>query len=87
MFCPRLTGRKADLTHSFRTPVFQLLNPPEEIESMADSYFQRIYTAEQSIEEVRLFTCPVVTQASAHLLRQYVLNLFFFVIMDAVGVI
>ncbi|CAM9552602.1 unnamed protein product, partial [Ectocarpus sp. 12 AP-2014] len=30
----------------------QLLNPPEEIESMANSYFQRIYTAEQSIEEV-----------------------------------
>lgn len=30
----------------------QLLNPPEEIESMADSYFQRIYTAEQSIDEV-----------------------------------
>lgn len=32
----------------------QLLNPPEEIESMADAYFQRIYTSEQSIEEVRL---------------------------------
>lgn len=31
----------------------QLLNPPEEIESMADSYFQRIYAAEQSIDEVR----------------------------------
>lgn len=51
------------------TPVLQLLNPPEEIESMADSYFQRIYTAEQSIEEVRFFRYPVVVQASAHLFK------------------
>lgn len=39
--------------HPGRITPRQLLNPPEEIESMADSYFQRIYTAEQSIEEVR----------------------------------
>lgn len=36
----------------------QLLNPPEEIESMADSYFQRIYAAEQSIDEVRYTALP-----------------------------
>lgn len=52
-----------------KTPRSQLLNPPEEIESMADSYFQRIYTAEQSIEEVSAggradeVVCGVITVA------------------------
>ena len=39
-------------TPSTTSRVSQLLNPPEEIESMANSFFHRVYTGEQSIDEV-----------------------------------
>lgn len=32
----------------------QPLNPPNEMENMADSFFRRVYTGEQSVDEVGL---------------------------------